>query len=120
MRFYMSYRDVIKKVLSEYSLILGIKDNVKVKVRRYKTRAASSNITTGTIYINKDLLDLGEDVIRYLILHELVHIKLRSRYHDERFYTTLYFFMPPEEVDAIREAIMKRMLQNYVTSRKSY
>ena len=116
----MSYRNVIKKVLSEYSLILGIRDNVKVRVRRYKTRAASSNITTATIYINNDLLDLGEDVIRYLILHELVHIKLRSRYHDERFYTMLYFFMPPEEVDAIREVIMKRMLQNYVTSRKSY
>jgi len=36
--------------------MLGIGDDVKVKVRRYKTKAASSNIKTRTIYINEDLI----------------------------------------------------------------
>ena len=116
----MSYRDVIERVLSEYRLMLGIRDDVKVRVRRYRTKAALSNIKTRTIYINKDLLDLGEDVIKYLLLHELLHIKLQSKYHDERFYTTLHFFIPPEKIDTIREVIMKRMLQNYVMKRMSH
>jgi len=36
--------------------MLGIGDDVKVKVRRYRTKAASSNIKTRTIYINEDLI----------------------------------------------------------------
>ena len=116
----MNYRDIIERVLSEYRLMLGIGDDVKVKVRRYRTKAASSNIKTRTIYINEDLLDLSEDIIKYLVLHELLHIKLQSKYHDERFYAMLHFFIPPEEVDTIREVIMKRMLQNYVMKRMSH
>jgi predicted metal-dependent hydrolase len=115
----MNYRDVIERVLSEYRLMLGIRDDVKFRVRRYKTKAASSNIKARTICINEDLLDLGEDIIKYLVLHELLHIKLQSRHHDERFYAMLHFFMPPEEVDAIRDVIMKRMLQNHMTKRIS-
>jgi len=116
----MSYRDVIERALSEYRLMLGIRDDVKVRVRRYRTKAALSNIKTRTIYINKDLLDLGEDVIKYLLLHELLHIKLQSKYHDERFYAMLHFLIPPEEVDTIREVIMKRMLRNYVVKRANH
>jgi len=104
----------IERALSEYRLMLGIRDDVKVRVRRLKTKAASSNIKARTIYINKDLLDLGEEVIMYLVLHELIHIKLQSIYHDERFYSMLYFFIPPEKVEAIRRVIMERMVQNYV------
>ena len=109
----MSYRGAIERVLSEYRLLLGVRD-VKVRVRRLRTKAASSNIKTRTIYINKDLLDLGEEVIEYLILHELLHIKLQSVYHDGRFYEMLHLFISPEKVEAIREVIMKRMVQNYV------
>jgi predicted metal-dependent hydrolase len=116
----MSYRDVIERVLSEYRLMLGIRDDVKVRVRRFRTKAASSNIKTRTIYINKDLLDLGEDIIKYLLLHELLHIKLQSKYHDERFYAMLHFFIPPEEVDTTREVIMMRMLRNYVVKRVNH
>jgi predicted metal-dependent hydrolase len=113
----MSY-GAIERALTRYMLLLGVRD-VKVRVRRLKTKAASSNIKTRTIYINKDLLDLGEDVIEYLVLHELIHIKLQSVYHDERFYSMLYFLMTPEKVDAIRRRIMERMVQNYVAKRTS-
>jgi len=113
----MSYGDVIERILSEYRLMLGIRDDVKVRVRRYKTKAALSNIKTRTIYINKDLLDLGEEIIRYLLLHELLHIKLQGKYHDERFYAMLYFFIPPEKVNTIREIITMGMLRNYVVKR---
>jgi predicted metal-dependent hydrolase len=112
----MSYRVAIEKTLARYTLLLGVRD-VKVRVRRLKTKAASSNIKTRTIYINKDLLDLGEEVIEYLILHELLHIKLQSVYHDSRFYEMLYFLMTPEKVEAIRRMIMERMVQNYVRGR---
>ncbi len=108
----MSHRGAIERALTRYKLILGVRDDVKVVVRRYRTKAALSNIRTRTIYINKDLLDLGDDVIEYLVLHELLHIKLQSPYHDGVFYSMLYFLIPPEKVEAIREVIMKRMAQN--------
>jgi hypothetical protein len=32
----------------------------------------------------------------------------------------LHFLIPPEEVDTIREVIMKRMLRNYVVKRVNH
>jgi hypothetical protein len=67
-----------------------------------------------TIYLNEYLID-DEEVVEYLILRELIHIKLhmfRSRYtgglsYAEKFNSALNFFMPKEKVEEIREKIEK-------------
>jgi hypothetical protein len=61
----------------------GVKD-VELVVRPYKTRTAFTNLSSSppTIYLNEYLID-DEEVVEYLILRELMHIKLnmyRSSY----------------------------------------
>jgi len=83
-------------------------------VRPYKTSDAFTNLTSSppTIYINEYLID-DEEIIVYLIIRELMHIKLhmyRSRYtgglsYAEKFENNLYFLIPKEKVEEMRERI---------------
>jgi hypothetical protein len=67
-----------------------------------------------TIYLNEYLID-DEEVVKYLILREMIHIALhmyRSRYtggssYAEKFDSVLHFFIPKEKVEKIREKIEK-------------
>ena len=66
----------IERILERYKIYIGVKD-VKLVVRPYKTRTAFTNLTSSppTIYLNEYLID-DEEVVEYLILRELIHIKL--------------------------------------------
>jgi predicted metal-dependent hydrolase len=108
----MSYADVIKRVLEEYRLKLEINSEVKVKVKNYKTIAALTNLKTRTIYINEKLLDVSEKALRYLILHELIHLKLDNKYHDKMFYEILYDHITPEEVATSRKVINEKLINS--------
>jgi predicted metal-dependent hydrolase len=107
----MNYGEVVNRFLTRYKLILGVKEDVKIKIRRYKTKTAFVDLRSKIIYINRDLLDLGEDVIEYLLLHELLHIKLRERHHTAQFYAVLHFFIPEEKVNEIKEKIIKKLIE---------
>jgi hypothetical protein len=86
-------------------------------VRPYKTRTALTNLASlpPIIYLNEYLID-DEEVVEYLLLRELIHIKLhmfRSRYtggnltYAEKFDSALHFFIPKEKVEKIREKMEK-------------
>jgi len=87
----------IERILERYKIYLGVKD-VELVVGHYKTRDAFTNLTSSlpTIYLNEYLID-DEEVVEYLIIRELIHIKLHmylSRYtgglsYAEKFENTL-------------------------------
>jgi hypothetical protein len=110
--------DKVEKTLEKYKIYLGVKD-VKVVVRPYKTRTAFTNLSSPpTIHLSEYLID-DKEVVEYLILRELIHIKLnmyRSRYtgglsYAEKFENTLYFLMPKDQVEKIREKIVKKLIK---------
>jgi len=99
--------DKVEKILQRYKIYLGVRD-VVVEIRPYKTRDAFANLTSSppTIYLNKHLID-DEEVLDYLILRDMIHIKLHMhppmRYtgglsYAEKFENTLNFFLPKEKV----------------------
>jgi hypothetical protein len=101
----------IERILERYKTYLGMRD-VAVEIRPYKTRSAFTNLTSSlpTIYINE-----------YLIIRELIHIKFhmyRSRYtggnltYTEKFENNLYFLIPREKVEEIREKMEKLVEAN--------
>jgi len=114
---YHNHKDLVEKILAEYMPQLGINSEVKVKLRNYKTKPAFCNLKTNTIYLNTALLDLGEEVARYLLLHELIHIKQGKRYHDDEFYKLFYKYIPPEKAKIIQEQIIGE-LYNIITNAK--
>jgi hypothetical protein len=108
--------DKVEKILEKYEVKLGVKD-VKLVVRPYKTRSAFTNLSSSppTIYLNEYLID-DEEVVEYLILRELIHIKLHMyspmRYtgglsYADKFNSILNFFIPKEKVEEIREKMEK-------------
>jgi len=113
--------DKVEKILEKYKIYIGVR-NVKVAVRPYKTRDAFTNLSSSppTIYLNEHLID-DEEVAEYLIIRELIHIKLHQylqpKYmrptltYTEKFESNLYFFIPKEKVEKIREKIWRRLFE---------
>jgi len=112
--------DKVEKTLEKYKIYLGVKD-VKVVVRPYKTRTAFTSLSSPpTVYLNEYLID-DEEVVEYLIIRELIHIKLHQypqpRYsvstltYTDKFYSTLYFLIPTEKVEEVRERIFKKLIE---------
>jgi Zn-dependent peptidase ImmA (M78 family) len=111
--------DKVEKILEKYKIYIGVKD---VKLRPYKTRDAFTNLSSSppTIYINEYLID-DEEVITYLILRELIHIKLHqyppTRYstptlsYAQKFESNLYFLIPKEKVEEVKERIFKKLIE---------
>jgi len=110
-----------EKILERYKIHLGVRD-VAVEIRLYKTRSAFTNLTSSppTIYLNKHLID-DEEVLDYLILRDMIHIKLHMylpmRYgtpnlsYSDKFYSALRFFVPKEKEEKIKEKIMKKLIE---------
>jgi predicted metal-dependent hydrolase len=100
------FMEKIERILERYKIYLGVKD-VAVEIRRYRTRDAFTNLTSSlpTIYINEYLID-DEEVVEYLILRELMHVKLdmypSMRYgvpslsYAEKFDSILHFYTKGE------------------------
>ncbi len=67
--------DKVEKILEKGKIYIGVKD-VKLVVRPYNTRSAFTKLSSpSTIYLNEHLID-DEEVVKYLIIRELIHIKL--------------------------------------------
>jgi hypothetical protein len=112
--------DKVEKILEKYKTYIGVKD-VKVVVRPYKTRDAFTKLSSPpTIYLNEYLID-DEEVVTYLIIRELIHIKLHMyppmRYgaprltYAEKFNSVLRFFVPEEKEEKIKEKIVKKLIE---------
>jgi len=101
----------LKLILNEMKKELGISEDVKVVVKPMKTKAASVTLGKNEIRINRNLLDLDEDCIRYLILHELTNIKLKTKYHTGEFYETIYGVMREEGVREVENKILTELLK---------
>jgi len=107
--------------VEKYKIYIGVRD-VKVVARPYKTRDAFTNLSNSppTIYLNEYLID-DEEVVEYLIIRELIHIKLHqyppTRYstptlsYTQKFESNLYFLIPKEKVEKIREKIWQKLFE---------
>jgi hypothetical protein len=111
--------DKAEKILERYKIYLGVKD-VKLVVRPHKTRDAFTNLSNSTIYLNEYLID-DEEILDYLIIRELIHIKLHMyppmRYgvprltYAEKFNSDLRFFIQREKEEKTKEKIVKKLIE---------
>jgi len=107
----------VEKIIERYKIYLGVKD-VKVVVRPYKTRSAFTKLSSPPIiHLNEYLID-DEEVLEYLPLREMVHIRLnmyRSSYrgnltYAEKFDSILHFFAK-EKVEEIRDKDGEKLIE---------
>ena len=75
-------REKINEIVDQYSKKLHVKPN-KIYVKHQKTKWASCS-TRKNLSFNLKLAALPEEIVRYVVYHEMVHIKRRK--HDESFW----------------------------------
>lgn len=84
------FKNLVDKYITEISNITGLYPNkVRIKVIQYAWGTCSSkkNIT-----INYNLIKYSKEVIRYVILHEICHLKYMN--HSKDFWDLVEKYMP--------------------------
>jgi predicted metal-dependent hydrolase len=77
---------------------------INIKYRKMKRRWGSCD-SKNELTFNTQLLKLSSDLIDYVVVHELSHIKHKN--HSKRFYETLKSYLPEYKM------LEKRMQQEY-------
>lgn len=112
MKCIMASRELLMEILEELKAILGITDKVKLELRPLKTKAASISLRRKVIRISKYLIPkLDEVSLRYLIFHELVHLKLRTIHHTQDFYKLIHSVFDEETVKRSEERILASLIE---------
>ncbi|MEO0170409.1 MAG: M56 family metallopeptidase [candidate division WOR-3 bacterium] len=66
----------LRKLLEEVKEKLGLKDKVYLRVKPLKRSIAIISLKTKRITINKNILNIfTKDEIKYILAHELLHLK---------------------------------------------
>ena len=89
------YRDQLKVLIPEYiekwEKVMGVEVN-DFGVKDMKTRWGTCNIREKRIWINLRLATRNEDLLEYIIVHEMAH--LLERLHNDRFKRLMTSFIP--------------------------
>ena len=105
-------RERIRLLFKELSDQLGINDRVRLELRFMRTKAASVSIRRKVVRLNKGLIEkLQEDSLKYLILHELVHLKLQTTYHDEKFYNLIHSIFDENKTKELEGEILASLIE---------
>lgn len=75
----------LEEIVRELKSKIGIEEDVGIKLKKFKLKLASVSLSKKVIYINAELIEkLDEKEIRYIIAHELLHIK-HGVFHTTKF-----------------------------------
>lgn len=83
-------QDVFEEKVKKYSKKLGVRAK-RIDTKNLKNRWGSLT-KEGLINLNVNLLKAPEDVIDYIILHELCHLKIKE--HSHHYWDLVHRFMP--------------------------
>jgi len=107
-------RKQLRITIDELKQELGIPKDEKIRIilRPMKTKAASISLKNRTIRLNKNLITkLNPESIRYLLLHELIHYKLKSINHNGNFQKQLTSKIKETRIREIENKIISNLLE---------
>lgn len=84
-------REQVPLLLEQYEKLIGVKAN-EFRIRNMKTRWGTCNVEKKRIWLNLQLAQKPLECLRYIIVHELLHLLEPS--HNQRFYRLLEQFYP--------------------------
>lgn len=93
------YRNELKVIIAEtvshYSKIMET-DSVPFSIRQMKTKWGSCNDEKRTLLFNTELAKKPLDTIEYIVVHEMVHLKVRN--HNKDFIALMNRYLPNWEL----------------------
>lgn len=84
------FKQIVEKNANELIKITGLNPN-KIRIRNIKYAWGTCSINKN-ITINYNLIKYSEQAIRYVILHELCHLKYMN--HSKEFWSLVFKYMP--------------------------
>ncbi len=88
----------LKGLLKELMQKMGIKENVRLKIVPMKQKIASLSFNTKTLRLNQKAVEILEDEeLKYILSHELIHLKIRDINHGPLFMEELKKYYSDEE-----------------------
>jgi len=104
-------RDRVKDLAIEVMKELGLDEKIKIEIKPMKKKVASYSFTTKTLRINSVAAEkLNDDQLKYIITHELIHVKTGSVHHGEEFIKELKKMYSDNESENIEIEIIKSLL----------
>lgn len=108
-QFKIIHRDsYLEKQVEKLASKIGVKPS-KVIIKPLKNRWGSAT-QKGVITLNSNLLKAPKDVIEYIIIHELCHLKIDN--HSSRYWNLVSKFMPNYSKKVEWLEINKSLLEN--------
>jgi predicted metal-dependent hydrolase len=83
-------QDIFEDKVRKYSKKLGVRAK-GVAIKNLRNRWGSLT-KSGAINLNLNLVKAPEDIIDYIILHELCHMRIKE--HSHRYWDLIYKFIP--------------------------
>ena len=103
----------IKETLHELINEMGISETVHLRITSMKQKIASLSLKTKTLRLNEKAVNvLSDEEIRYILIHELIHLKIKDASHGSSFLHELRKHYSPEDGYNLEIKIIKKMLEN--------
>ena len=97
-------RKILLRTLKENNFKLN---NIYIRQKPFKYQIASVSFRNNIIRINKKVVQsVPKYLIKYIITHELVHLKLKHPYHNKKFYSEMAKALP-KKVDWYDKQLLK-------------
>lgn len=107
----MESRERLRRLLERAKVDLGVDERVKLVIQPMKRKMASVSLKKGVIRLNKNVVNiLDDDELYYILVHELVHLKLGTMDHGVKFYETLHTLYPKNKLEELESKIVKKLV----------
>jgi len=100
---------MLEELLERAKELLECRRPVKVKVKPLKTSVARVSFKYGTITIDPSVLELEEEEILYVLVHELAHLKAETTYHSSAFWKEMERVFPEEKAKELEDRVMMKL-----------
>ncbi len=104
-------KTMIKNLVNEVKSSLNINETINIEIKPMKQKIASFSFKTKTLRLNKYVVENFEkDLLYYIILHELIHFKVKSTNHNLAFENELKKHFSEEICYEIELKIIQKLI----------
>lgn len=102
-------KETLKQRIQEWATRMAVSTH-EIHIRAMKSKWASVS-TDGRLTMDSSILELREGLCDYIIVHELLHLKVRN--HGKLFKSLMHAYLPEwEELERELGAVLKGRLLN--------